>query len=123
MPFPVAIVPAHFVGSAKKNLAKFPKAVRRDIGRAILFAQYGGTADNAKRLRQFGSGVLEVVENHYKDTYRAVYTVRFKDRIYVLHCFQKKSRRGIKTDQKDKILIEQRLKMAAAHHKDVQRAP
>lgn len=108
--------PADWVGSSKKDLMAFPRSVVHDIGYAITVAQHGGRPKNAKPLRRYGGGVLEVIENFDKDTYRAVYTVRFSDRIYVLHCFQKKSRRGIKMGRKDQDLIDQRLKAAAAIH-------
>ena len=109
--------PLTWVGSSKKDLMAFPKHVRREIGRAITSAQFGGKAPNAKLLKHIGGSVLEVVENFDKDTYRAVYTIRFSDRVYVLHCFQKKSRRGIQMDRKDRAMIDTRLKMAVAHHK------
>ncbi len=63
-----------------------------------------------------GSGVLELVERHDGDAYRVVYTVRFKDAVYVLHAFQKKSKRGIKTPKHDMEVIRERLKYAEAHY-------
>ncbi|MBK5914535.1 type II toxin-antitoxin system RelE/ParE family toxin [Rhodocyclus purpureus] len=69
-------------------------------------------------LRGFGgASVLEVVEDHMGDTYRAVYTVRIADAVYVLHCFQKKSKHGIETPKQDMDLIRERLKAAQAHAK------
>ncbi len=79
-------------------------------------AQHGGKAPSTKPLRGLGTGVLEVIEAHRGDTYRAAYTVRFDDRIYVLHCFQKKSKRGIKTPKADIDLIKARLKAAQADY-------
>jgi phage-related protein len=68
-----------------------------------------------------GASVLEVVEDYHGDTYRAVYTVRFDDAIFVLHVFQKKSKRGIKTPKPELDLIKQRLKLAEAwYHKLIQ---
>ncbi|HZN68616.1 MAG TPA: type II toxin-antitoxin system RelE/ParE family toxin, partial [Tepidisphaeraceae bacterium] len=65
-----------------------------------------------------GAGVLEVVENHDGNTYRTVYTVRFESAIYVLHAFQKKSKKGIKTPQEELDLVERRLNRAAEHYED-----
>ena len=102
-----------FVGSAREDLREFPDEVKQDIGSALFEAQQGGKPAAAKPLKGFGgAGVLEIIDNFDGDTYRAVYTVRFKDVIYVLHCFQKKSKSGIKTPQQDIDLIKQRLRMA-----------
>jgi phage-related protein len=93
--------------------------VRREVGYALFVAQNGEKADSAKPLRGFGGGgVLEVVENHDGDTYRAVYAVRFASAVYVLHAFQKKSKAGIKTPKKDMDLIEARLKAAQRMEQD-----
>ena len=99
-----------FVGSALDDLREFPQEVRQDIGYALYQAQLGGKSLAVKPLKGFGSAsVLEVIENFHSDTYRAVYTVKFKEVLYVLHCFQKKSKHGIKTPQQDIDLIRQRL--------------
>lgn len=111
-----AIKPVDWIGSSKKDLMSFPRPVVHGIGLALCIAQHGGKAPNAKPLRGRG-GVLEVVEDHRGDAYRAVYTLRFDDRIYVLHCFQKKSHKARKTDQKDLDLIKQRMEAALADHK------
>jgi phage-related protein len=88
------------------------------MGFALFVAQCGGRHPQAKPMRGFGdAGVLEVVEDHAGDAYRAVYTVRFAEVVYVLHAFQKKSKRGTETDQQDIDLIRERLKRAAADHK------
>ncbi|MBP1778801.1 MAG: hypothetical protein H6Q86_4812 [candidate division NC10 bacterium] len=105
--------PLKWVGSAKRDLDAMPEEVKDVFGHAIDLAQVGGKHPDAKALAGFGSaGVLEVVEDFRGDTYRAVYTVKFAGWIYVLHCFQKKSMRGIKTPQKELDLIHARL-MAA----------
>ena len=102
-----------WIGSSKKDIRAFPEEVKHNIGYALLEAQYGGKSGSAKPLHGFGgAGVLEIVEDFDGDTYRAVYTVKFEKVIYVLHCFQKKSKHGIKTPQKDIDLIKQRLKAA-----------
>ena len=104
--------PLDWVGSAKKDFLAFPDTVKDEMGNALGLAQFGGTHPSAKPWKGQGSGVFEVVENHDGDTYRAVYTVRFKEVVYVLHAFQKKSPKGIKTAQVDVDLVERRLKAA-----------
>lgn len=105
--------PVKWVASAKRDLDAMPDDVKDVFGHAIDLAQAGGRHQDAKPLRGFGSaGVLEVVEDFRGDTYRAVYTVRFAGWIYVLHCFQKKSKSGIKTPKEDIDLISLRLKAA-----------
>ena len=87
------------------------------IGYALFIAQLGGKHEDAKPLRGFGgAGVLELVEDFAGDTYRTVYTVKFADAIYALHAFQKKSKRGMKTPQKDLDLIKERLSRAEQDH-------
>ena len=105
--------PLNWVGSAKRDLDTMPDDVQDVFGHAIDLAQAGGKHQDAKALSGFGSaGVLEVVEDLRGDAYRAVYTVRFAGWIYVLHCFQKKSKSGIKTPKTDLDLINARLKAA-----------
>lgn len=82
------------------------------MGFALGLAQLGAKHPGAKPWKGEGPGVLEVVEDHRGDTYRAVYTVRFAGGVYVLHAFQKKSKSGIKTPQEDVRLISERLKRA-----------
>lgn len=107
-----------FIGSSRKDLRAFPEEVKDDIGYALFEAQEGKKPAAAKPLKGFGgAGVLEVIEDFAGDTYRAVYTVSFKKVIYVLHCFQKKSKHGIKTPQQDIDLIKSRLKIAEQDYK------
>ncbi len=111
---PVSRKPIKWVGSAKRDLDGMPEDVQDVFGHAIDLAQAGGRHQDAKALSGFGSaGVLEVVEDFRGDTFRAVYTVKFSGWVYVLHCFQKKSRSGIKTPKDDLDLIKARLKAAA----------
>ena len=113
--------PLRWVGSAKKDLASLPEDVQDTFGYALHLAQAGGKHSRAKSLKGFkGAGVLEVVEDHQGDTYRAVYTVRYATAVYVLHCFQKKSTSGISTPKPDMDLIEARLKAVAAYEKESQ---
>jgi len=101
-----------WIGSAKNDLLEFPGAVQDEIGVALSVAQFGGKHPNAKPWKGEGPGVLEIVEDYRGDTYRAVYTVKFENAAYVLHAFQKKSPRGLKTAQTDVDLISRRLKIA-----------
>lgn len=88
------------------------------FGFALHLAQMGKKHDQAKPLKGFGgASVLEVVEDYMGDTYRAVYTVKIADKVYVLHCFQKKSTKGIETPKHEMDLIRERLKAAQAHAK------
>ncbi len=104
--------PLYWVGSAKKDLLTFPEAVKDGIGAALSVAQFGGKHPAAKPWKGEGPGVLEIVEDDYGKTYRAVYTVRFEAAVYVLHAFQKKSPKGIKTAEMDVDLVSKRLKVA-----------
>ena len=101
-----------WVGLAKRDLLAFPEPVINEIGTALSVAQFGGKHPAAKPWKGLGPGVLEIVEDHDHNAYRAVYTVRFEQAIYVLHCFQKKSPRGIKTARQDVELLSRRLKTA-----------
>ena len=102
-----------WVGSSLKDLSRFPEDVKQDIGYEIYLAQSGEKPPNAKPLKGFGgSGVLEIVDDHDGDTYRAVYTIKFGEFVYVLHAFQKKSKKGTATPQADIELIKTRLKSA-----------
>jgi phage-related protein len=89
------------------------EAVKDEIGVALSVAQFGGKHPSAKPWKGEGAGVLEIVEDHRGDTYRAVYTVKFENAAYVLHAFQKKSPKGIKTAQTDVELVSRRLKVAS----------
>ena len=105
--------PVRWIGSSREDLRAFPADVRNRVGGALWDAQIGRKAPFAKPLRGFGgAGVLEVVDDFDGDTYRAVYTVRFAGVVYVLHAFQKKSKRGIATPKSELDLIERRLKRA-----------
>jgi phage-related protein len=107
------------MGSSRENLKAFPTEVRRDIGHALYTAQQGETDPAAKLLKGFGgSSVMKIVARHDTDTYRAVYTTRFPGRIYVLHAFQKKSKKGVATPQKEIELIKKRLMAARNHDKE-----
>jgi phage-related protein len=108
--------PLFRVGPSKRDLLTFPEPVINEIGMALSVAQFGGKHPRAKPWKGEGPVIFELVEDHRGDTYRAVYTFRFKNAIYVLHAFQKKSPAGIKTSRADVQLIAQRLRAAAADY-------
>jgi phage-related protein len=88
------------------------------MGYALYQAQAGLKTSSAKPLRGFGgASILEIVEDHQTDTYRAVYTVKFSELVYVLHAFQKKSKKGIATPKPDIDLIKRRLRVAEEDYK------
>ena len=106
-----------FIGSSQKDIQDFPEDVKDDVGYALFQVQLGETPVCTKPLKGLGSGVLEIIEDFRGDTYRAVYTVKFDEVVYVLHCFQKKSKHGIETPPRDLDLIKQRLKRAEEDYK------
>jgi phage-related protein len=111
--------PLEWVGRAHDELMALPAPVRRAVGYALRFAQAGVKPDQVKPLKGFkGAGVLEVMEDYDGDTYRAVYTVRLAGTVYVLHCFQKKSKTGIATPKPTMDLIRQRLRAAERLHNE-----
>jgi phage-related protein len=113
--------PLKWIASSYKDHMALPADVRRLFGFALSLAQTGGRHVAAKVLKGFGgAGVLEVVEDDAGGTYRAVYTVRFEEAVFVLHCFQKKSKRGIATPKEDMDIIRDRLKVAATWAKELQ---
>ncbi len=109
--------PVEWIGSSLDDLKEFPDEVQQVVGYALYIAQCGDKHPSAKPLKGFkGAGVVEVVEDFDGDTYRAVYTIKFADVVYVLHSFQKKSKQGIATPKQDVDLIEARLKRAKEHY-------
>lgn len=111
--------PAAFAKPARKAVKSFPKEVRDSVGFAIEQVQRGIKPASAKPLKGFGGAdVLEIVDNYDGDTFRAVYTVRFAELVYVLHCFQKKSKKGIATPKKEIELIRARLRDAETFYEE-----
>ena len=107
--------PLEWIGSSYKDLMTLPPDMRSRFGYALSLAQMGDQDDAAKVLKGFGgAGVLEVIEYDAGGTYRAVYTVKFAQAVFVLHCFQKKSKSGIATPKTDMDIIRARLKVAEA---------
>ncbi len=112
--------PLYWLGNSLKNLKEMPEDVQDTFGHALFLAQTGEKHRAAKPLKGFsGAGVLEVVEDSEGSTYRAVYTIRFGEAVYVLHVFQKKSKSGISTPKQEIDLIESRLKQALEMHKKI----
>lgn len=111
--------PREWVGSSYKDLTALPDDVQDTFGYALDLAQRGLKHDNAKPFTQAGGGVMEVVEDDDGNTYRAMYTAKLANAVYVLHCFQKKSKSGKATPREHVALIEQRLKAAEAHSKQI----
>jgi phage-related protein len=108
--------PLYWVGASKHDLLAMPEPVIRHIGFALGVAQYGGKHPDAKRWKGQGPGLFEVVSDFDTNTFRAAYVVRFEKAIYVLHCFQKKSPRGVRTAKTDVNLIDRRLKSVKADY-------
>ena len=112
-----------WIASSYKDLMALPPDVRRRFGYALSLAQMGDQDDAAKVLKGFGgAGVLEVVDDDAGGTYRAVYTVKYAEAVFVLHCFQKKSKRGIATPKSDMDIIRARLKVADALAQELRNA-
>ena len=111
--------PVIWMASSKKDLLDMPRPVIRGVGVALNAAQRGGKDPSAKCWKGEGPGVMEIVSDFDSDTFRAVYTIAFREAVYVLHCFQKKSPRGKKTSRTDVNLIRERLKAAREIHEQV----
>jgi phage-related protein len=110
---PPQLKPLYWVGGSKGDLLALPETVAHVFGYALYLAQVGRKHDQAKPLKGFGSaGVLEIVEDWEGNTYRAIYTVRFVEGVFVLHVFQKKSKRGAATPKREMDLIRERCKAA-----------
>jgi phage-related protein len=115
--------PLEWIASSYKDLLALPTDVRRRFGYALSLAQLGDQDDAAKVLKGFGgAGVLEVIEDDVGGTYRAVYTVKYAEAVFVLHCFQKKSKSGIATPKTDMDIIRARLKVAEALAQELRNA-
>ena len=105
-----------WVGSSRRDIQRFPEPVKDNIGFALRQIQKGKSPLCTKPLKGLGPRVLEVLEDFDGDAYRAVYTVKFDEVVYALHCFQKKSKKSVETPPRDKDLVAARLKLAEAHY-------
>jgi phage-related protein len=113
--------PITWVGSSRTDLKRFPQPVRRDVGKALYAAQRGQVDPAAKPLRGFGGvRVMEIIDRHDTNTCRAVYTAQFDEALYVLHAFQKRSKRGVATPSREVELIRRRLADAERLHRQRQ---
>lgn len=101
-----------WMGDAKNNLREFPEGARKLIGDELQLLQFGGMPKDAKPFKGIGSGILEIAVRYHKDAYRTVVAVQLGKKLYVLHAFQKKSKRGIETPKRDIELIKQRYREA-----------
>jgi phage-related protein len=113
---PRPLRPLLWLGSSRRDYREFPPQVQDSLGFALYLGQTGQHPPSAKPLKGLGSGIIELRQDFDGDTFRAVYTVRFRKAIYVLHAFKKKSKYGIKTPQSDIDLIRRRLKAAEADY-------
>lgn len=105
-----------YISSSERDLGAMPKEVKEEFAGALTVARLGGHPPSAKPWKGEGSAVYELIENFHGDTFRAVYTVKFKEAMYVLHVFEKKSKTGIKTPQLDIDKVHNRLKQAESHY-------
>ncbi len=113
--------PVRWIASSRSDLRDFPEPVPLRVGGALWEAQKAGKGTWAKPLKGYGgAGVVEIIDDHDGDTFRAVYTVRFKGVVYVLHAFQKKSKSGIATLKTDLALIETRSRRAEEDYRQWQ---
>jgi len=112
-----------WIGSSKRDLLVLPIPIRKFFGHALHFAQHGDKHEAAKVLKGFGgAGVLEIIANGRGGTYRAVYTIKFEEAVFVLHVFQKKSKHGIETPKPDLDIIRERLKITEQMVKEMRDA-
>ncbi|MBI3574986.1 MAG: type II toxin-antitoxin system RelE/ParE family toxin [Gammaproteobacteria bacterium] len=108
--------PLLWVASSKRDYGEFPPRVQDTLGFELFLAQTGQHPPSAKPLKGLGSGVVELIEDFDGDTYRTIYTVRFREAVYVLHAFKKKSKRGVATPGSDIDLVKRRLKDAESDY-------
>jgi phage-related protein len=109
---PPALRPVIWVGNSKKSLQGFPKGAQKLLGDELQLMQFGGMPKDAKPFKGIGSGVFEIALRYATDAYRVVVALQLGDNIFVLHAFQKKSKKGVATSQHDVALIKQRYKEA-----------
>jgi phage-related protein len=118
---PPVLRPVVWLGNARKNLKSFPEGAHKLLGDELQLIQFGALPKDARRFKGIGSGVLEIALRYASDAYRVVTAVQLGQRIYVLHAFQKKSKKGIATPQHDVDLIKKRYaeaqELAREHEK------
>lgn len=109
---PPKLRPVVWLGNTRKNILAFPEEVRKLIGDELQLIQFGGIPKDAKIFKGVGSGVIEIALKYDKEAYRCIQAVQLGKRIYILHAFQKKAKKGISTPKQDVDLIKQRYKEA-----------
>jgi phage-related protein len=107
-----------WLGDSRKNIREFPEIVQDILGGQLFSLQDGLIPKDAKPFKSVGSGVFEIALKHNKDAYRCIQALCVGEAIYILHVFQKKSKTGIATPQKDIDLIKQRYKEAVEMEKE-----
>jgi len=107
----------HWMGDALAGLHRFPDAVKDKIGQAVFSARLGDAHRSSKPMR--GVNAVEIVSDYKTDTYRCIYTTRYKGHIYVLHCFQKKAKKGSETPRRDVQMIQRRMRLAENHYQSL----
>lgn len=119
---PPVLRPVVWMGNSKKSLREFPDGAQKLLGDELQLIQFGGMPKDAKPFKGVGSGVLEIALRYASDAYRVVLAVQIGKRIYILHAFQKKSKKGIETPKRDVDLIKKRYaeaqELAHEHEKD-----
>ena len=113
--------PIVWLGNTKKNILEFPEDVRKLIGDELQFIQFGGIPKDAKPFKGVGSGVIEIALKYDKEAYRCIQAVQLGEKIYVLHAFQKKAKKGISTPKKDVEMVKKRYKEAKELEKNEQK--
>jgi phage-related protein len=113
--------PLVWLGDSKKNIQSFPKGAQKLLGDELQLVQFGGMPKDAKPFKGIGSGVIELALRYASDAYRVVTAVQLGARIYVLHAFQKKSKKGIGTPKRDVDLIRKRYSEAQELARDYEK--
>ncbi len=102
--------PVSWIKAARKDFEEFPDDVQEDMLNALTIAAEGGKSDNAKPFKGIDGGVFEIAIRYRGDAFRVIYAVKIGEFIWVIHAFQKKSKKGIKTPQEEVDLVRERLK-------------
>jgi phage-related protein len=114
--------PVVWLGDSKKSIREFPDGAQKLLGDELQLMQFGGMPRDAKPFKGVGSGVLEIALRHASEAYRVVVALQIGSRIYVLHAFQKKSKKGIETPRRDVELIKRRYAEAQELAREYEKA-
>ena len=108
--------------SSRKDLKAFPEDAKGEIGHDLYLVQCGDQPEHSKPMQGGLSGVTEIrADSRDGNTYRAIYTVKLDPFVFVLHCFEKKSKRGVATPKRELDMIRRRLKEAQKEYEDLRR--